>query len=131
MLKAKQLTEKDVEIILTCSPENEQIEGNASAITPDVDRETVQWIKKELSDGNEWAWCTVTVIARIRVEVARPGRVTECVTLEGFDHLGCCSYRGEADFRTPGGYFDDMKAQALDDLQAKVNALAPAICEVL
>jgi hypothetical protein len=32
------------------------------------------------------------------------------------DHLGCCSYADEGDFRQPGGYFDDMIDEALEEL---------------
>ena len=42
-----------------------QIEGNASAIDEKTDRETVDWIRGQLARGNDWAWCSVQVIATI------------------------------------------------------------------
>jgi hypothetical protein len=38
---------------------------------------------------------------------------------EGHDYLGCCSYLSEEDFKN-GGYWEDMKQQALDDLNRTV-----------
>jgi hypothetical protein len=38
---------------------------------------------------------------------------------EGFDSLGGCSYESEADFKA-GDYFESMKQQALDALNAEV-----------
>jgi hypothetical protein len=54
----------------------------------------------------------------------------------GDDYLGCCSYESEEDFRAPGGYFDDMKRAALDELNEKVRAhyltkAAPKMLETL
>ena len=63
---------------------------------------------EQLASGNQWAWCTVRVVATLG-------------EFEGSDSLGCCSYASEADFKAPGGYFDDMKVEALDDLRRSIE----------
>jgi len=119
-MKPRKLTEKDVVFVLACEPEQEPIEGNCSARDPDTDRATADWIRSELDHGNDWAWCCVTVTA-VWQSAAGP-------TWTGSDSLGCCSYRSEYDFRTAGDYFQDMKDQALDNLNAQI-AKAWQACE--
>ncbi len=46
---------------LICHPEDEPIEGNASAIDEETDRKAEQWIYDQLDGGNQWAWCCVEV----------------------------------------------------------------------
>ena len=105
------------EITLTIEPEDVPIEGNASAIDEDTDRETVTWIRDQLDRGNEWAWCTVIVRARY-------------AGLEGGDSLGCCSYESEEAFKVPGGYYDDMVRIALHELAAQLETVDGALDEV-
>jgi len=107
----RKLTADEVEFSLECHPEDIPIEGNASAIDEETDAETEGWIRDQLEAGNEWAWCRVRVVARWD-------------GFEGDDWLGGCSYRSEADFRQPGGYFDDMKAIALDQLNQVIAQTA-------
>src|SRR5438876_910237 len=96
------LTEREVEFLLECQPEEASIEGNCSAIDDETDAETEQWIRAGLDRGNEWAWCYVMVRARWN-------------GFEGWDSLGCCSYLSERDFRD-GGYYEDMRRAALAHL---------------
>ncbi len=113
---AKKLTADEVTFTLHCEPEDIPVEGNAMASGDDaVDKEAEQWVNDQLANGNEWAWCHVILIA-------------EWEGLEGRDTLGACSYKSREDFMQPGGYFDDMKAQAFADLQAQVDRLGKAIC---
>lgn len=117
--KARKLKISDVTFTVSCEPEDEQIEGNASAIDPISDKETEERIRSELSAGNDWAWCSVWVRAHLG-------------DLNGAAHLGCCSYKSEADFRDESngdGYYSDMKDEALEDLQRQINKLAPLVCE--
>lgn len=95
----------DIEV--RCEPEVERIEGNASSIDEETDRETEAWIHEELESGNEWAWCNVLVTA------AHAGE-------DGADSLGCCSYKSEADFRA-GPYYGDLVDRALQELAQKLN----------
>ena len=105
----KKLTVQDVELVLECLPEDLQIEGNASAIDPETDRQTVEWIKSKLEAGNEWAWCMVKVTARWN-------------GLEASDSLGACSYKNEEEFKQ-GGYYEDMVQNVLDELQRQAEAI--------
>lgn len=77
--------------------------------------EDEEYVRQQLRDGNEWAWCRVHV--RATWWDRRTGR-----EYEGDDYLGGCSYGSEEDFKQPGGYYDDMKAQAYADLVAKYEA---------
>ncbi len=110
----RELTEADVEFTLECLPEDQTIKGNCSAIDDETDAATEDWIESQLESGNEWAWCCAKVTAKWN-------------GFEGTDYLGGCSYKSEADFRSPGGYFDDMKTQSLEDLNKQVSEAAQAI----
>ena len=100
----RQLTPEEVTFTLEVEPEWEiAIIGNCSAISKEIDRETAEWIGEQIEAGNEWAWCYVIVRAQWE-------------GFEGMDSLGGCSYMSEEEFTAPGGYYEDMKQQALDDL---------------
>lgn len=75
------------------------------------DEQSREWIRDQVSRGNEWAWCMAHV--RVTYTVERKGSVP--ATLHGDAYLGACSYESEKDFRE-GGYYDDMVSEALDDL---------------
>jgi hypothetical protein len=96
-------------------PEQVQIEGNASAIDPDTDRETYEWIRKELDAGNEWAWCTLVVRATYE-DVPSLGGASVC----GFSYLGCCSYESGVDAKRDN--YEQMLAEALDDLASTLES---------
>ena len=66
----------------------------------------------ESAESNEWAWAAVEVQA---VAVFAGG--TEVI---GSDFLGGCSYGSESEFKAEGGYFEDMKIEALSDLMGKL-----------
>ena len=103
----KTLTEKDVRFAIEIAPEDASIEGNCCAIEPETDAETEAYIKRELRNGNEWAWCVVKVTASWKGH-------------KGTDYLGACSYKSEADF-IAGGYFEDMKRAALAELNDTIK----------
>jgi hypothetical protein len=99
---------------IECLPEEIPFRGNAMASgDPDIDRETEDYIARELERGNDWARCTVKVTCQVE------GHEDIAV---GVDYLGCCSYRSEEDFRTPGGYFDNMCREAREDLIRSLKA---------
>jgi len=65
--------------------------------------DTIRWIESELSMGNMWAWCRVTIIVAFQ-------------TFEERDHIGSCSYQNEQEFKAPGGYYDDMVDECIDKI---------------
>jgi hypothetical protein len=75
--------------------------------------EDVAWVRQQIRADNVWGWCRVAMRASWR----DPNTDKE---YEGWDYLGACSYENEASFKQPGGYYDDMKQQAYDELQAEV-----------
>ena len=112
----RELKADEVEFTLECLEEDCAIEGNVMASGDDAeDMKAERWVQRQLEAGNSWAWCTAKVTA------AWNG-------FEGTDYLGCCSYRSEKDFRKPGGYFDDMKVEALANLN-ELLAKAGELCE--
>ena len=105
----KKLTVADVTWTLRPEPEDCSVRGNALASGDDEqDKACEDNIIRELDNGNEWAWCCAVLTGRYK-------------GLKAVETLGCCSYASEADFRQPGGYFDDMQASVLADLQAQLE----------
>lgn len=104
----------DVTYTLTCEPEFMPIRGNASAWDDEEDEKYAQWIEEQLENGNEWAWCIVYVTA-------------DFDGLTGFSSLGGCCYAGAEDFKASGGYYDDMKAEALANLKTRIDAARKTI----
>ncbi len=97
---------------LTVYPEDTPVRGYACATDePELDRAEEDVILKRLDRGDTWAWCLVQVTAYWR-------------GFQGTAGLGCCSYADEKDFKAPDGYYEDMKAEALDDLRANVADVA-------
>ena len=66
----------------------------------------------ESAESNVWAWAAVEVQA---VAVFTGGG-----EVIGSDFLGGCSYGSENEFKAEGGYFEDMKIEALSDLMGKL-----------
>ena len=97
-------TRNEVQVRVHAAPETLPVEGNASASGSDAfDREVEHNILCRIQQGDVWAWAAVTV-------------TVSWGPFSGEDHLGCCSYADEDEFRQPGGYFDDMAAAALEEL---------------
>jgi hypothetical protein len=105
------LTEAEVEFEIECVPEDLPVRGYASAIDDEADARVEMGIRKDLAGGNDWAWCIVRVTARWN-------------GYEGYDYLGGCSYRSAEQFQHPDGYYPDMKARALADLNDVIAAHA-------
>lgn len=83
------------------------VRGNAMASGDDAfDKEVEDKILRDIEDGDVWAWAAVTVTATYD---GIPG-------VAGSDHLGAVSEDNEERFKEPGGYYDDMKNIARDEL---------------
>jgi hypothetical protein len=105
----------EVEWSIDCLDEETPVRGNALASGDEaVDRECEDRILRELDEGNPWAWCCVRVRCTWR-------------GFRGEDYLGACSYSGKAQFKEPGGYFEDMRARALADLNESIRVANESI----
>ena len=108
-MSIRPVAREEATIRVLAEPDHIPVEGNACASgDDDFDREVEHNILCRLQKGDIWAWAAVTV-------------VVAWGSFEGRAHLGCCSYVDENDFRQPGGYFDDMVAEALDELNRTIN----------
>jgi hypothetical protein len=95
--------------------EDTPIRGNVMCSgDDDYDRECEDKVIADLIDGNVWAWCCVKCTARY----------DGIDSVTGVDYLGGCSYASEEDFTAPGGYWDDMKDVARDDLYTQLESIA-------
>lgn len=103
---------------LSMEQDDTPLEGNVSVTDePEKDAKLERDIAKRLDQGDDWAWCVVTVTAAFG-------------PWSGQDSLHGCSYHDEADFRA-GGYFDDMQDEALADLAREINKSATVLDEIL
>lgn len=100
-MKIRTLTEKDVVFTIEVLPEIDGPEGHFGYDTEEENQETIAYIRAQM-EWNQWAWCCVKVTATF-------GNFT------GVDYLGACSYASQKDFEECG-YFEDMKSEALRDL---------------
>ena len=108
-MKIQPITRGEAAIRVLAEPDDIPVEGNACASgDDDYDREVERDILGRLQQGYVWAWAAVTVIVNWGPFEARA-------------YLGCCSYADEEDFRQSGGYFDDMVAEALEELNRTVR----------
>jgi hypothetical protein len=102
----RELKENEVEFSIECLDEHIPVRGNAIVSgDDDYDKQVEDKILSDLQ-WNPWAWCCVRVIASWE-------------DFKGDDYLGACSYKSEDDFKA-GGYYEDMKAQALEDLNEEI-----------
>lgn len=112
----KKFKESEVDYVLEVEMDNFPVRGNAIASGDDAEDKRVEdEILSRLNCGDIWAWGTVKVTALWN-------------GFEGVDYLGGCSYRDEEDFKQPGGYFEDMKRQALADLKSNIKELQAKVC---
>ena len=110
------LTIDKVEFSIETLDEHLPVRGNLIVSGDDkFDRIQENKVIGRLNRGDRWAWCLVRVVARFR-------------GLEGQAFLGGCSYRNEQDF-IDGGYFDDMKREAFDDLMNQVQDIVDGATE--
>lgn len=102
--KQKDRLKKLVDLEVYCLPEYAPIEGNVLTSGDQVaDEETELEVKKQVENGNDWAWCIVVVQVSLG-------------SFSGKDYLGQCSYKSKEDFVKRSGYYADMYNEAIDDL---------------
>jgi len=112
IMKLRKLTKDDVEIDLQIEEEDSDPGEWFS------DPEDVSFARNGVASGNPWAWFRAIVTVRWH-------------GFEASNSLGACSYRSEADFRRPGGYFDDMVAEALGALDLELEGRFAELCELI
>jgi len=95
------------------------VRGNAMASGDEaIDTAAENEILQRLKDDDIWAWAFVVVTATYE-GVPR--------LIYGEDSLGACTYDDEADFKQPGGYYDDMCTNAREELRQQLEALAKSL----
>ena len=106
---------QEVEYELIAEQDEIPVRGNALASGDEtLDRQVEDDILARLDNGDIWAWASVKVTATWR-------------GFEGHDYLGGCSYEDEDDFVKRSGFYEDMKGEALRDLEAAIHAASEAI----
>lgn len=107
-----------IEYQLYVTQDETPVKGNVLASGDDAkDRRAEDDVLARLDAGEVWAWASVTCRA-----VAH-GSGKDCI-YDGRDHLGGSSYKDLAEFIAPGGYWEDMKNTAKDEL---LRVLADAV----
>jgi len=108
-MNIKPITREEAAIRVLAEPDEVPVEGNACVSGDEsFDREVEHNILCRLQQDDVWAWAAVTVIVAWG-------------SFEGRAYLGCCSYADENDFKQTGGYFDDIVAEALDELNRTIS----------
>jgi len=114
-MKIRTLRADEVRFTVDAEPED-LVTPEESFATGDAedDRRLAREIRASVRAGNTWAWCQITVTA-------------QWMGFRGRSILGGCSCESEAEFCQGGGSFDDMKADALRDLNEKIAHLGGPI----
>ncbi len=107
----KPLTEADVQFFI--STEDEACDLRTAF--PECSDEDIDGIRARLDDGDRWAFCAVVVEAFWKPEGMEDGFGGEAT-------LGYSSYEDEEDFKQ-GGYFEQMKKEALEILNKNVQEM--------
>ena len=87
------------------------VEGNATNSGDlEYDKRVEEEIYNRLNQGDISAWFCAKVTASWK-------------GLTGTDYLGCCNYLSLGDFMKKGGYYEDMKKNAYNELIKGIKAL--------
>jgi hypothetical protein len=108
---------KGLEITVTAIQDEIPVRGNAIVSGDDaLDKQVEDKIIDRLNDGDVWAWASVCV------------KVTY-LGLEAKEYIGGSCYEDENDFVKNSGYYDDMVAAAIDDLNRQAQQMKAALCD--
>jgi len=102
-------------ITVTPLPEHCPVRGHFATGDDVLDRKAEDAILARLDRDDLWGWCEV----RVRATWTAP---TSGRAWHGDAYLGCCSYDGEADWREPGGYHEQMAIEATEALYEALRA---------
>ena len=113
-MRIRTLNMQDVSFKLDVEQDDHEVRGNAMASGDDaLDKEVEDEILARLNAGDVWAWAYVRVIATYK-------------NFKGSEGLGGCSYANQHDFEH-GGYYEQMREDALADLNKTIGAIASNI----
>jgi hypothetical protein len=126
-IQVKTIEERDVlisfltrnaKIEIEATYDDVPVRGNAMASGNDeLDKQVEDKIIARLETGDVWAWALVTVTASYG-------------GFYGTDHLGCCCYASEKQFRRDA-YFKDMKKQVIEELADRLMASKELVEEII
>ena len=105
----KDKIKNDVEYAIILHEELAPPEGNFALGDDEEDAATCKKIREDMQH-NEYAWCCIEVRCYYQGEIF------------GNDFLGGCSYESQKGFME-GGYYEDMKDRALEELCAELEKL--------
>ena len=112
-MPAIRITKDTPGVIISVTPHEEDVGPEESYRIPGV-KQRESDVKRFVDSVNEmteehglWGWCQVEVEAKF-------------TTICGWAYLCGCSYVGKADFRA-GGYYEQMEAEALAELQKEID----------
>ncbi len=97
---------KEANFVRLIYSEDMPFEGNCSCIDSKTDKETEEWIRNELQEGNRAAWCVACVQAQWNDYI-------------GEASLGACSYPTET--KLWRDVFEDLQVNAANDLLANIE----------
>jgi len=107
----KKITKDMVNWTISVEQDITPVRGNAMVSgDTELDSRIEDEILEELESGNVWAWGCVTVTGTYG-------------GWESYDVLGGCSYVSEGDFIANSGYYADMQATILEDLNADIEGI--------
>ncbi len=105
----KTLPRNLVTLTIHMEQDDSPVRGNASASGDDeYDKLIEDGILERLRQDDDWAWCCVTVTGKF-------GPFTADTSLYG------CSYNDKEDFMQPGGYYDEMVDEVIEDLERQIE----------
>lgn len=108
--------EKNANIEIECLPEHMPVKGSFDSGDEKLDIEQENKIYAELESGNQWAWCTVHVIAKYR------GFMSD-------NYLGGCNYESENQFRDDD-YYKSMLDLAIQELAETIISAKEGLTEL-
>lgn len=112
------MSKPTVKYTFLAEPEDVPVRGNVMASGDDAaDKAAENEVLARLERGDIYAWFVAHVIAEVEVDGE---------TYKGDAYLGGCSYADEKNFTQDGGYYDDMKKDAFNDLIATLRSRVKA-----
>jgi hypothetical protein len=115
----KQLLASDVTFSVRYEPELLTVTGNVLASGDEAaDKEAEQDIIDRLNREDMYAWCCVVVEAHWK-------------SFSGQTTLGCVSCESPEDFEENHGYLEQMKIDALAELNKNIKAIAEDLKELM